>query len=149
MRGCWKLKGETLYCTVRSTRFRGCCWPVIRRATGWTPLGQRELPCIPAYTLYSKINDTLQNRCIVYVWGRSEMILHAPKHRDIQVQLTQASLPSQVFPLLFSTGKWDSCPFMCCISYRAGGHCVWEMSSVGGRGLRCSTLQVGMVYIKL
>jgi hypothetical protein len=30
-------------------------------------VGQRELPYIQAYTLYIKINGTLQNRCIVYV----------------------------------------------------------------------------------
>jgi len=30
-------------------------------------MGQRVLPCIQAYTLYSKIEGTLQNRCTVYV----------------------------------------------------------------------------------
>jgi len=87
---------------------------------------------------------------LLWKWPNTEHSnYYAPKHKDVQAHLSQASLPCQVFPPLFSTGMWDSCPVICYFSYIAGGHCVWEMSSGEGRGLRCNTLQVGMVYIKL
>ena len=57
----------------------------------------------------------------------------APNHRDIEAHLSQGSLSCQVFPLLFSSGMWDSFPVICCFSYRAGGHSIWKLSS-GGRG---------------
>jgi len=53
MRGCWKLKEEALYCNVWSTRCGRGYGPVIRQTTEWTPVGQRVLPCIQAYTLCS------------------------------------------------------------------------------------------------
>jgi hypothetical protein len=86
--------------------------PVIRRATGWTPLGRS---CLVFQLIHYTLKlMTLYRTDVLCMWGRCQMILQAPKH-------------SEVFWIFWKTSgfhcdlwDWTSCFWMVIVC-----HCVF------------------------